>query len=132
MDEKKKTRRIPSVAVIVTLLIGLAFTLFSVAESILGFLQKPVDLSAGVGGLMQIAMFGLPFFIIAWILWIKPKLGAILLILAGLGFGFFLFFHFNNPDWIVASLLVGVPIVLGVITLIWPGKPVTRKTPIDA
>jgi hypothetical protein len=132
VNEKKKTRRIPSVAVIVTSLIGLAFTLFSVAESIGGFLTKPVDLSEGVGGLMQIAVFGLPFFIIAWILWVKPKLGAILLIVAGLGFGYFWFFHIQYHDWIVASLLVGVPIVLGAITFIWPGKTVAPKTPIEA
>jgi hypothetical protein len=129
MDEKKKPRRIPSVAVIVTLLIGFAFTLFSVVESIGGFLKKPVDLSEGVGGLMQIAMFGLPFFILAWVLWVKPKLGAILLIVAGLGFGYFWFFHIKHHDWIVASLLIGVPILLGVITLIWPGVRAADRKP---
>jgi hypothetical protein len=132
MDTKKKSWRIPSVAVIVIALIGLAFTLFSVLESIGGFLQKPVDLSEGVGGLMQIVVFGLPFFILAWILWVKPKLGAILLILAGFGFGYFWFFHIQHHDWIVASLLIGVPILLGAITLIWPGKPVAAKTPTEA
>jgi hypothetical protein len=121
MNEKSK-RRIPPVSVIVVALIGVAFTLFSVLESIGGFFQKPVDLSAGVGGLMQIVVFGLPFFILAWILWVKPKIGAALLILAGLGFGYFWWFHIQVHDWIVASLLIGVPIVLGAATLIWPGK----------
>ena len=124
MTEKKSTRRLPSIAFVVTLLTGLAFTLFSVLESIGGFTTRPIDLPAAVGGLMQIAMFGLPFFILSWILWVKPRLGAALLILVGLGFLAWMYFGWNwaNMNMIVFSLLVGVPILLGVITLIWPGR----------
>ena len=127
MADKDRKRRLPSVAFVVTLLIGLALKLFSVVESIGGFLARPVDTSAAFGGIMQIVTFGLPFFVVAWILWVRPRLGALILILVGVVFGAWMYFGWSRPhnatDWIVRSLLVGVPIVLGVITLIWPGKP---------
>jgi len=125
MADKDRKRRLPSVAFVVTLLIGLALTLFSVLESIGGFLARPIDTSAAFGGIMQIVTFGLPFFVIAWILWVRPRLGGLLLILVGVGFAVWMYFGWNNPlrDWGIPLLLVGVPIVLGLITLIWPGKP---------
>jgi hypothetical protein len=119
-EKMEKTRRkIPSLAFIVTVLIGGFFTLFSIVESIGGFLTKPVDLSAGVGGLMQIVTFGLPFAVIAWLLWVKPKIGSLLLLIAGVSFGVWMYFGWRHPeklhDWIVPSMLVFLPIILGAL-----------------
>jgi anaerobic C4-dicarboxylate transporter len=124
MKEKKRKRRKPSVAFWVTLLIGVAFMGFSGLESIGGYQSEPVKMDEAIGGLMQIVAFGLPFFIIAWILWLWPRVGGVVLLLTGLGFAVWMHFGWKNPNWGVALLLVGIPVMLGLITIIWPGKKV--------
>ncbi|MCX6647387.1 MAG: hypothetical protein NTY09_13670 [bacterium] len=118
---EKSRRKLPSLALIVTLVIGLFWTGFSVLESISGFFQRPVDLSAGVGGLMQIVTFSLPFFVTAWLLWVKPKIGAIVLMLMGIGFGIWMFFWNRSgriDEYIVRGSFTLVPFALGLYTLI--------------
>jgi len=119
---EKTQRKLPSLALIVTLVIGLFWTGFSVLESIGGFLQRPVDLSAGVGGLMQIATFGLPFFVTAWLLWAKPKIGAIILMLMGIGFAIWMFLGWGRPgridEYIVQGSFTLIPFLLGLYTFI--------------
>lgn len=115
-------KRIPSLAFIVTVLTGSFFTIFSVLESIGGFLKRPMDLTEGVGGLMQIAVFGVPFLVTAWLLWVRPKIGSIILMLAGFAFAVWMYLDWARPeqlsDWMIPSLLVMLPIILGVYTLI--------------
>ena len=119
---EKTRRKIPSLALIVTLVIGLFWTGFSLLESIGGFLQRPVDLSEGVGGLMQIAVFSLPFFVTAWLLWVKPKIGAIALMLMGIGFGILMFSWIRSGTIdqyiIVQGSFILVPFALGLFTFI--------------
>ena len=114
-------RRIPSLALIVTLVTGLFWTGFSVLESIGGFLKRPVDLSEGVGGLMQIAVFGIPFFVTAWLLWAKPKIGAIVLMLVGIGFAIWMY-NWSRPNsidqYIIQGMFTLLPFLLGLYTLI--------------
>jgi hypothetical protein len=129
MPEKKRVKRVPSVAFIATVLIGLAFTAFSVLESFDGFISRPIKLDAAIGGLMQILAFGLPFFIVAWLLWYWPRIGGAILLLMGLGFAVWMHFGMGRPDWIVTLLLIGVPILLGLLTIIWPGKSMSQRSP---
>jgi hypothetical protein len=118
MTEKKLHRRLPSIAFVVTLLTGLFWTWFGVAESMGGFFKKPFDPSFAVGGLMEAATFGLSFLFVAWLLWVRPKIGAIILTVIGLGFGAWIILDFSHRDWIVVSLLAGLPIILGVFTFV--------------
>jgi len=114
-----KPKRIPSLAFIVTFITGCFFTIFSSAEAIGGLIEKPFDLSTAVGGLMEIAVFSLPFWIVTWILWVKPALGGWLLILLGCGMGTFMLLRWNRmPDPFVLAMLVVLPIALGIFTVI--------------
>ena len=118
----RRNKRLPSLAFIVTSATGVFFLLFSGAEAIGGFFQKPFDPSAAFGGLIEIATFALPFLIISWLLWVKPKIGAALLILVGIGMGIWIAFGWNldsfSDDFVIPTLLVGLPVVLGGFTLI--------------
>lgn len=113
----RRNKRLPSLALVGTVLIGGAVLIFSGAESIGGFLQRPIDWSAAVGGLMQILVLSLPYFLVAWLLWVRPKIGAILLICLGTGLGVWMFIDWNTTYWYIGVLLAGVPIVLGLFTL---------------
>lgn len=114
----------PSLAFIVTLITGGFFFLFSLAECIAGFASRPIEWTAAVGGLMQIATFALPFFAVAWLLWFRPKVGAIVLICVGAAMGVWMILGWNLQnmqtwdDWMIPGILAGLPIVLGAYTLI--------------
>jgi hypothetical protein len=115
-------RRLPSVALIVTMAVGLFWTWFSAMEFLGGITKSPPAMDEVVGGILQILTFGVPFFVIAWFLWSKPKIGAIILIAAGLVFGIWIGGSWNNMDrGIFDPVLwsfIGAPIILGAYTLI--------------
>jgi len=120
MAEITRRRRLPSVAFIVTLLTGLFFLAFGIAESVSGFAQRPISMPEAVGGLMEAARFGLSFLVIAWLLWVRPMIGGVILVALGIGFAIWMYigWNLNNLDWYIATLLVGLPIVLGAFTTI--------------
>ncbi|MFH1676514.1 MAG: hypothetical protein ABIC40_05760 [bacterium] len=114
-----KPKRVPSLAFIVTCITGIFFTIFSGEEAIVELSKKPFDVTAAVSGLREIAIFSLPFWIVAWILWVKPVVGGWLLIMLGCGMGAFMLLRWNGmPDFIMLGLLVLFPIVLGIFTVI--------------
>jgi hypothetical protein len=113
----KTTRKLPSLALVITLLTGTALLIFSGAESISGFIQNREDFS--IGGLMEIITFAVPFFIISWFLWKKPKIGAIILMCTGATLGVWLYgFWGGQVELVVGILLVWLPLALGIFTLI--------------
>ncbi len=118
----RRGKKLPSLAFMLCILAGGFFLLFSVAESISGFTSTPMDPSAAYGGLMQIGIFSLPFLIIAWFLWHKPKIGAAILMLLGLGMATWMYFDWNRPteyhEWVIPGILAGLPILLGGFTFI--------------
>ncbi len=117
-------KKMPSLAFIVAMISGVFFFLFSLAECIGGFSSRPIEWTAAIGGLMQIAAFALPFFAVAWLLWFRPKLGAIVLICIGIAMGTWMILDWNLQnmqtwdDWMIPGILAGLPIVLGAYTLI--------------
>ena len=119
---RKRRWKWPPFAAFVTLLIGGFFFLFSLAESIGGFTERPIRWDFAVGGLMEIATFSLPFLIITWLLWVRPKIGAILLIIFGVAIATWMYFGWNRPgdsvEWIIRLIFTAVPIILGVFTLL--------------
>jgi len=128
-------KKLPSLAFIVTTLVGGFFFLFSAAESIMGFIQKEEDFS--IGGLMEILVFSLPMFIVAWFLWAKPKVGAVLLMILGVGMGVFMYsIHWKAPttfdDWAIMAVFTIVPFALGLFTFIRettnPSRPLANNT----
>jgi hypothetical protein len=125
----RRLRRLPSLACMVTLLTGCAFFLFSSAESIGGFTTRPIDWGFAIGGMMEVLCFSLPFFIIAWLLWVRPKIGAVLLICLGLVMGTWMLLGWRMTDWVIPSLLVFIPIVLGVFTFIREMRSPTIQSP---
>lgn len=114
-------RRIPSLAFIVVMVIGGFFFLFSLAELIGGIVSRPLAWISIVGGLFQMLVFAYPFFIVAWLLWFRPKIGASVLICLGLAMGIWMILGWRRPedldDWIVPSLLSLIPLILGAFTL---------------
>ncbi len=121
MADKKSRRRIPSAAFLVTLVTGLFFTWFGLMESISGFFQKEIKWDMAIGGLMEALVFGASFLVVAWLLWIRPKIGSIILICLGSGMGIWMYFDWNIPNnpggWIIPGIIVGLPIILGIFTL---------------
>jgi len=114
-------KKIPSLAFIVTTLVGGFFFIFSGAEFVIGLFESPEDFS--IGGLKEILVFSLPMFIVAWFLWAKPKVGAVLLMILGIGMGVFMYLiHWKAPttfdDWVIMAVFTIVPFVLGLFTLI--------------
>jgi thiol:disulfide interchange protein len=96
--------------------------LFSLAESVSGFVSRPYDETMAIGGLIEIATFALPFFVIAWLLWVRPKVGALLLICLGVAMGIWTTLDWRAPrtvdDWVIRAVLVAAPFLLGAFTLI--------------
>jgi apolipoprotein N-acyltransferase len=80
---------------------------------------------------MQIAVFGVPFFVTAWLLWVKPKIGAIVLMLMGIGFGILMFSWIRSGTIdqyiIVQGSFILVPFALGLFTLIREMNSERRK-----
>ena len=117
-------KRMPSLAFVVTLITGGFFFLFSLAECIGGFASRPIEWTSAVGGLMQITIFALPFFTVAWLLWFRPKIGAIVLICIGAAMGTWMVIDWNLQnmqtwdDWMIPGILAGLPVVLGAYTLV--------------
>ncbi|HDS29763.1 MAG TPA: hypothetical protein ENN67_01840 [Firmicutes bacterium] len=122
-----RKRRLPSAAFVITLLTGIFFTWFGLAESISGFLAKPKDMSFLIGGLLEAATFVLSFLIIAWLLWVKPFIGGVMLTCIGIGMGIWMLLGWNLHDWIIPTILVGLPIVLGGYT-VYKNFPAMKKS----
>jgi hypothetical protein len=120
-ESKPRTRRLPPFAAFVTLVIGGFFFIFSLLESIGGFMQKPIRWDFAVGGLMEILVFSLPFLVVTWLLWVRPKIGGILLIAIGISMAVWMWIGWNRPDeateWIIRLIFTAVPILLGLFTL---------------
>jgi len=119
----RRYKPLPSLAFIVILILGIFFSLFGFAESIGGFTSKPIDYSLAFGGLMEFGVFGLPFLVIAWLLWTRPKIAGLLLMLLGVGMGVWMFLDWNieirpgdASEIIMPSLLTVLPILLGAFT----------------
>lgn len=114
----RRCKPLPSLAFICTVVIGSAILYFCAAVSVEGLQQGPIDWMETAGGLMAITLLTLPFFIAAWLLWIRPVIGAILLICIGAGMGWFFEFDWQHNDSIAQSALIIVPVVLGLFKLI--------------
>ncbi len=114
-------KKLPSFATFFTLIVGGFFLIFSTAEFISG-LGPNGDITEVVGGLLQILVFSLPFLVISWLLWTRPKIGAILLTLVGIAMGVWMIRDWARPeevmDWMVPMMVCGLPIVLGLFTFI--------------
>ena len=114
-----RRKKVPAFAFSMILMIGVFFFLFSLVEAIGGFASRPIVWTAAAGGLMQIAVIALPFFTVAWLLWFRPKIGAIILICLGVALAFL--FRIDIKDLMdpIMAVLVGLPVVLGIYTLCW-------------
>ncbi len=126
MTESTRPKRVPTLAFVVTVVTGLFFTMFGIAESISGFARRPIEWSEAFGGILEAFVFGFSFLTVAWILWVRPKIGALILVVLGIGMGTWMILDWNlDPDnWYIPTILVGLPIVLGLFTLIREkGKP---------
>jgi len=127
-------KKIPSLAFVITFMIGGFWFLFSLAEAISGLFQG--DRSFSIGGLMEILVFSAPLLIVSWFLWAKPKIGSVLLMLLGIGMGIFMYrINWHTPeepgDWIIIAVFTAVPFVLGLFTFIresiQPSKPLANS-----
>ncbi len=110
-------RRLPSVAFVITLITGAVFTWMGLRESAGGFLRWPIDITEAVGGLLEAVTFGVSFLVTAWFLWVRPRIGGYLLINLGLALGIWIAAGWAISSWLIPSLLVGLPVMLGVLTL---------------
>ena len=126
-ESKPRPRRLPPVAAFVTLVIGGFFFIFSLLESIGGFLERPIRWDFAVGGLMEIAVFSLPFLVVTWFLWIKPKIGGIILIAIGFAMTVWMWGSWNRPnditEWVIRLIFTAVPILLGLFTILREKMP---------
>lgn len=121
-DEKPRRKRLPPFAAFVTFIIGGFFFMFGLLESIGGFMERPIRWDFAVGGLMEIAVFSLPFLVITWLLWARPKIGGIFLIGVGLMMAVWMWYEWNRPaslvEWIIRLVFTAVPVLLGAFTLL--------------
>ena len=133
LSDKKK----PSLAFVMTLLIGCFFFIHSLGHVVEGFLSEPIDMTAAVGGLIQLLVFVLLLFVTAWLLLFRPKVGAVVLICAGAALGVRMGFEFKfswTLDYLLFPVLIaGLPIYFGVHTLIREniarkGQPTLKNT----
>jgi len=135
-------KKMPSLAFVVTFLIGSFFFLFSLVE-IIGELfqgrQEPATAhNFTVVNLMKIFLIsGAPLLIVSWFLWAKPKIGSVLLMILGIGMGVFMYsIRWGTPekteDWIIYASFTVVPFVLGLFNLIRettnPSRPLANNT----
>ena len=116
-------RRQPSGAMVVMLWIGINLLIFSSFYLIGGLSERPIEWTAVIGGLMPVLKLTLPFFFMAWLLWVRPKIGAILLVCIGIGLGVWMYLGWNLGDMnlinvILPASLAAIPIILGLDTLI--------------
>jgi len=120
MSYLKRLKRLPSLAFLVTLATGLFWTWFGLAESYFEFLKEPRDPGSVIHGMLESAVFGLPFIIIALVLWFRPVIGACVLIALGCAFGIWIKLSWNiqRLDWMVATLLIFCPVAFGIFTLV--------------
>ena len=125
MNAEAKPRRLPSVAFIYSLIIAILLLLFSGAESISGFMTKPFRSDEAVGGFLEIATFTLPFAVAAWFLWIKPKIGAAILVIVGLAITIWMTVGWNRQA--MANSMYLVPILLGILPIIIGGTTLVKK-----
>jgi hypothetical protein len=118
MNTGNSTLKIPSLAFIVSLLTGFFWVVFGLAEGAVGVMKSPPDYMVMAGGIIEALTFGLPFLVIAWLLWWKPKAGSILLMIVGAAFAVWMAIGWTVINWIVPVVLVGIPLILGGYTLI--------------
>ncbi|HEX9745879.1 MAG TPA: hypothetical protein VGB30_10680, partial [bacterium] len=102
----------------VSLLTGFFWVVFGLAEGAVGVMKSPPDYMVMAGGIIEALTFGLPFLVIAWLLWWKPKAGSILLMIVGAAFAVWMAIGWTVINWIVPVVLVGIPLILGGYTLI--------------
>ena len=95
-------RRLPSTALVITLLTGLSSICFG--------------LIGPTGGRIEAILFGLSLLVIVWLLWIRPRLGAMVLIMVGAGFGTWMLCGWPIGGWTIPAALVTLPIILGAFT----------------
>jgi len=133
-ESKPRPRRLPPVAAFVTLVIGGFFFAFSMLESISGFMERPIRWDFAVGGLMEILVFSAPFLLATWLLWVKPKIGGIILIAIGFAMTVWMWGGWNRPnditEWVIRLIFTAVPVLLGSFTLIREKK--SRPTLINS
>ena len=121
-ESKPRSRRLLPFAGWVTLVIGGFFFIFSLLESIGGFLERPIRWDFAVGGLMEILVFSAPFLLATWLLWVRPKIGGVLLIAIGVAMAVWMWGGWNKPDdateWVICLIFTAVPILLGFFTIL--------------
>jgi hypothetical protein len=109
----KAVHRKPLLAFFYCLILGLFVVVFGILESMSGFSSNPVRNDFAVGGLMEAIIPGGAFLLVAGMLWVHPTIGAILMILMGVG----LSFVFGWTPKMMEPFLVYAPIILGIFSL---------------
>lgn len=117
MDKQHSKKSLPSVAFFITLATGLFWTWFGLTEALSGLFKSPRE-GIEVSGLFEATIFGLSFIVIAFLLLRWPKLGAMILVCIGIGFGIWITGSFSRIDPLVFTLLTGLPVLLGAFTLV--------------
>jgi len=117
----RRNSRLPSLAFIVTLLTGLILGIIPLGEALSGLFTRPMDTNAIIGGIIEFVVLALPFLILSWLLWLRPRLGGLLLIFVGLAFGIWTALEWAYMAWVIFFLMVVFPMFLGVFTLINEG-----------
>lgn len=121
-ESRPRSRRLPPFAAIVTLVIGGFFFIFSLLESIGGWMERPIRWDFAMGGLMEILVFSLPFLVATWLLWVRPKIGGLLLIAIGVAMAIWMWGSWKTPselsEWVIRLIFTAVPILLGLCTIL--------------
>ena len=114
--------KIPKTGVVFALVTGGFFLLFGMSQLLIGLSSKPIDWTGAAMGLREAVWVGLGMILIALLQWGRPKLGSLVLILAGTGYGIWVIQDWSIPSgmglWLTRLLLCVFPITIGVISLI--------------
>jgi nitrate reductase NapE component len=121
MPGQQITPRIASSAVVATLIIGIFFTWFGLMECAIEFVSRQLRLGEAIKDVTESVAFGLSFILLAWILWSKPILGGILLVMAGFSFAVWMYNDWTSPvsiaDWCIRAIITVIPVGMGIFTV---------------
>ena len=120
MADSHNPVQIPSTAVMATLVVGLILIWLGLMQCTVEFVTRQMDLRNTVADVADSVAFGLGFLALAWILWVKPWVGGILLTISGIAIGVWISNDWGNPkntiDLVVRTIFSFAPIAMGVFT----------------
>ncbi|MCX6647388.1 MAG: hypothetical protein NTY09_13675 [bacterium] len=126
MADSQKPVQIPSTAVMANLVAGVILTWLGLMQCAIEFVTRQLNFHGAISDVTDSVAFGLGFVTLAWILWVKPWVGGILLTIAGLAIALWINNDWDSPkniaDWVVRALISIIPIVMGVFTVTFESR----------